>query len=280
MGALLALASALSWGSADFLGGVQSRKLSSVAVALWSQLAGGLALLAFLLLLRQELSAEGFAWGVAAGIGTGAALILFYRGLSGGAMAIVAPVSASAAAVPVVAALLGGDSPSGLQFAGFALCLAGAITVSLPNRAGRRLSGRPLNAVGLGLAAALGFGLFYVFVDRGSQAGGSALWVIGGARVGSMATILSIAALSRSQLRVTRSSLPALVLTGILDTGANVLFAIAVTKGDLSVVAVLGSLYPVTTVALAALVLREPLTPLRGLGGVIALAGVVVLSVA
>ena len=278
MGVLLALASALSWGSADFLGGVQSRKLSSVAVALWSQLAGGLVLLAFLLLARPELSTEGFAWGVAAGVGTGGALILFYRGLSGGAMAIVAPVSASAAAVPVVAALLGGDTPSGLQFAGFALCLAGAITVSVPDRSGRTLSGRPLNAVGLGLAAALGFGLFYVFVDRGSEAGGSLLWVIGGARVGSMATILSVAALSRSSLRITRSSLPPLVLTGILDTGANVLFAIAATKGDLGVVAVLGSLYPVTTVALATLVSREPLTPLRGLGGVIALAGVAVLS--
>jgi len=278
VGVLLALASAVAWGSADFLGGVQSRKLSSVAVALWSQVAGGLALLAFLLLSRQELSAEGFAWGVAAGVGTGAALILFYRGLSGGEMAIVAPVSASAAVVPVVASLLGGNTPSGLQFSGFALCLVGAITISVPDRDGRRLAGRPLNAVGLGLAAALGFGFFYVFADRGAQAGGSVLWVIGGARAGSMATILAVAALSRPQLRVTRSSLPALVLTGMLDTGANVLFAIAATKGELGVIAVLGSLYPVTTVALATLVLRERLTALRGLGGAIALAGVAVLS--
>lgn len=278
MAALLALASALSWGSADFLGGVQSRRLSSVAVALWSQVAGGLALLAVLVLSRQQVSGEGIAWGVAAGAGSGAALILFYRGLSGGAMAIVAPISATAAAVPVVAALLLGDTPSSLQFAGFGLCLAGAVTISVPDREGRRIAGRPLAAVGLGLAAALGFGLFYVFVDRGNQAGGSPLWVIGGARLGSLVTILCVAAASRSALRITHCSLPALILTGILDTGANVLFAVAATKGDLSVVAVLGSLYPVTTVVLATAVSREPLTVLRGIGGAIALAGVAVLS--
>lgn len=278
MGALLALASALSWGSADFLGGVQSRRLSSVAVALWSQVAGGLVLLAVLLLSRQQVSVEGFAWGVAAGAGTGCALILFYRGLSGGAMAIVAPISACAAAVPVAVALLGGDIPSALQFLGFGLCLVGVVTISVPDRAGRKVSGRPLTAVSLGLAAALGFGLFYVFVDRGGQAGGSPLWVVGGARLGSMTAILVIAAVSRSALRVTRPAAPALVLTGVLDTGANVLFAIAATKGDLGVVAVLGSLYPLTTVALATLVSREPLSALRGLAGAIALAGVVVLS--
>ena len=279
MGALLALASAISWGSADFIGGVQARRLSSVAVALWSQLAGGLALLAVLLLTRQQLGAEGFAWGAAAGVGTGTALILFYRGLSGGAMAIVAPISACAAAVPIAVALLIGDIPSALQFAGFALCLAGAIAISIPDSESRRLSGPPLAAVGLGLAAALGFGLFYVFVGRGSDAGGSTLWVVGGARLGSLTTILLIAAVSRSDLRVPRESAPALIATGILDTGANVLFAIAATKGDLGVVAVLGSLYPVTTVALATAVSRERLTALRGLGGAIALAGVAVLSV-
>ncbi len=278
MGALLALVSAVSWGSADFIGGVQARRLSSVAVALWSQLAGGLALLAVLLLTRQELNAEGFAWGVAAGACTGTALIFFYRGLSGGAMAIVAPISACAAAVPVAAALFIGTAPSALQFAGFALCLAGAITISVPDRESRKVSGPPLAAVGLGLAAALGFGLFYVFVDRGSDAGGSALWVVGGARLGSLTTILAIAAASRSNLRVNGGSAPALIVTGILDTSANVLFAIAATKGDLAVVAVLGSLYPVTTVALATAVSRERLTVLRGLGGAIALAGVAVLS--
>ena len=278
MAALLALASALSWGSADFLGGVQSRRLSSVAVALWSQVAGAVALLVVLLFTRQQLTAEGFAWGVTAGLGTGAALTLFYRGLSGGAMAIIAPISACAAVVPVAAAFLFGEVPSGVQFGGFGLCLAGAITISIPNRQGRTVAGSPLAAVGLGLAAALGFGLFYVLVDRGSEAGGSALWVVGGARVGSLATILLIAGASRAAVRITPRALPLLVLTGVLDTGANVLFVIAATKGTLGVVSVLGSLYPVATVALATVVSREALTAQRVVGGAIALAGVAVLS--
>lgn len=94
MAALLALLAALSWGSADYLGGTQSRRASSVAIALWSQLAGGLTLLVVAVLFADGTTAASLAWGAAAGAASGTGLILFYRGLAGGAMAIVAPLSA------------------------------------------------------------------------------------------------------------------------------------------------------------------------------------------
>lgn len=278
MSALLALASALCWGSADYIGGVQSRRVSSVAVALWSQVVGGLALLVVALAVGKETTPESLAWGAAAGLCTGAALILFYRGLASGAMAIVAPISACGAIVPVLAAIVTGDAPGALQYGGIGLCLAGAVAVSIPDPEGRRLSGRPLTAVGLGAAAALGFGLFYLLVDRGNDAGGSALWVIVGARAGSLTAIAVVAATTRPGLRVPRSIAPAVALTGILDTSANVLFAIAATRGELGTVSVLGSLYPVTTVVLAMSIGGEKATLLRVAGGAVALAGVAVLS--
>ncbi|MEO6398646.1 MAG: DMT family transporter [Tepidiformaceae bacterium] len=278
MALLLALVSALSWGSADYLGGVQSRRLPPVAVALWSQVAGALVLLAILLLARESPTLQGVAWGVAAGVGTGAALAIFYRGLSGGAMAVVAPIAACAAAVPLAVRLFAGHPPSSVQFVGFALCLAGVATIALPQRDAAPGATGLRSAVLLGLAAALGFGLFYVFVDKGSGTGGSSLWVVGGVRVGAIATILALAGAGHSSLQITRPALPLLAFTGILDTGANVLFVIAATKGDLAVVSVLGSLYPIATVALATIISREPIAPLRGLGGAIALLGVAVLS--
>lgn len=278
MSALLALASALCWGSADYLGGVQSRRVSSVVVALWSQIVGGLALLVVALAVGKETTPESVGWGAAAGLCTGAALILFYRGLASGAMAIVAPLSACGAIVPVVAAIAMGEAPGALQYGGIGLCLAGAVAVSIPSPEGGHLSGRPLTAVGLGAAAALGFGLFYLLVDRGNDAGGSALWVIVGARAGSLAAILVVASSTRAGLRVPRDIAPDVALTGILDTSANVLFAIAATRGELGIVSVLGSLYPVTTVLLAMSVGGEKATLLRVAGGAVALAGVAALS--
>lgn len=117
-------------------------------------------------------------------------------------------------------------------------------------------------------------------MDRGNDAGGSALWVIAGARAGSLTAISAVAAASRPALKVERGIAPAVALTGVLDTSANVLFAIAATRGELGVVSILGSLYPVTTVALATTIGGEKATTLRLVGGVVALAGVAVLSAA
>ena len=192
----LGLSSGLCWGAADFFGGIQSRRLPALTVAFWSQLAGALALAIALAIEGVRPAATGIAWGLAAGVGSGCALVLFYRSLAEGTMSVVAPISACGALVPVTAALITGNQPGTLAALGVLATVAGVVLVSRPHNPGRPASpakdrgtrelaepgeesraaaadpassargGRRVVAMALG--SALGFGLFYVFVDAGA----------------------------------------------------------------------------------------------------------------
>jgi drug/metabolite transporter (DMT)-like permease len=292
LGVPLGLGSGLCWGAADFFGGIQSRRLPALTVAFWSQLAGALGLGAALVVLGLEgarPAAIGVAWGLAAGVGSGLALVLFYRGLAEGTMSVVAPVSACGAIVPVAAALLTGDRPGALAGAGVLAAITGVVLVSRP-RPRPPSAGTPARSgrvVAMALGSALGFGLFYVFVDAGTAAAGtsgshsSPLWVIAGARTSSLAILSAIALFSRrSALCWPGRRIGAVALVGIGDTGANLLFAYAATTGNLAVVGVLGSLYPVATVILARWLLGERLSGGQNAGVVLALTGVGLLAAA
>jgi drug/metabolite transporter (DMT)-like permease len=140
----------------------------------------------------------------------------------------------------------------------------------------------------MALGSAVGFGLFYVFVDAGtaSMAGttgsrGSPLWVIAGARASSLLMLSTIALVGRrSSLRWPGRRIGPVALVGVGDTGANLLFAYAATTGSLAVVGVLGSLYPVATVVLARWLLGERLSGGQNAGVVLALTGVGLLAAA
>jgi drug/metabolite transporter (DMT)-like permease len=304
-GVPLGLSSGLCWGAADFFGGIQSRRLPALTVAFWSQLAGALALAIALAIEGVRPAATGIAWGLAAGVGSGCALVLFYRSLAEGTMSIVAPISACGAIVPVTAALLTGNQPGTLAALGVLATVAGVVLVSRPHTKPRLASpaakGDPESparggrrVVAMALGSALGFGLFYVFVDAGaaSTAGtaaaagtagshGSPLWVIAGARMSSLAILSMIALVSRpSALRWPGRRVGAVALVGIGDTGANLLFAYAATTGNLAVVGVLGSLYPVATVVLARWLLGERLSGGQNAGVILALTGVGLLATA
>jgi uncharacterized membrane protein len=290
LGVPLGLSSGLCWGAADFFGGIQSRRLSALTVAFWSQVAGALALAMALAIAGTPFAGAGFAWGLAGGVGAGCALMLFYRGLAEGTMSVVAPVSACGAVVPVAAALLTGHRPGTLAILGVLAAVTGIVLVSRPrptprDRAGSEHpgdgggSGRVL---GMALAAALGFGLFYVFVDLGTTGSqGAPLWVIAGARVSSLVMLSTIALVGRrSALRWPGRRIGPVALVGVGDTGANLLFAYAAISGNLAVVGVLGSLYPVATVVLARWLLGERLSGGQNAGVVLALTGVGLLAAA
>jgi drug/metabolite transporter (DMT)-like permease len=305
LGVPLGLSSGLCWGAADFFGGIQSRRLPALTVAFWSQVAGALALGVALAVLAVEgtyPAGPEVAWGLAAGVGSGCALALFYRALAEGTMSVVAPISACGAIVPVTATLLTGTHPGTLAALGVATAIAGVVLVSRPTSgrpseaAGRSpgASGRAGRVVAMALGSALGFGLFYVFVDAGTAAAesaaaaartsgshGSPLWVIAGARMSSLAILSTIALVGRrSALRWPGRRIGAVALVGIGDTGANLLFAFAATTGNLAVVGVLGSLYPVATVVLARWLLGERLSGGQNAGVALALTGVGLLAAA
>ncbi|MCA1597467.1 MAG: DMT family transporter [Chloroflexi bacterium] len=132
---LLGIGSSLCWGTADFFGGLQSRRIPSLAVALWSQLAGGVVLLAVLAAGHTTPTPPTIAWGVFGGLFGGAALALFYRGLAVGTMSIVAPVSACGAIVPVLLTLATGHIPRVLALVGIIVAIGGVILVSLQREA-------------------------------------------------------------------------------------------------------------------------------------------------
>jgi drug/metabolite transporter (DMT)-like permease len=283
LGVPLGLGSGLCWGAADFFGGVQARRLPALSVALWSQVAGALALAAALAVQGNPPTPAGFGWGLAAGAGSGLALMLFYRGLAEGTMSVVAPVAACGAVVPVLAAPLRGEAPGAVAGLGIAAAVAGVVLVS--RSPGPRLAGQtppPLRSrvLAMALGAALGFGLFFVFVDAGTATpGASTLWVIAGARTSSLLVLTGIAVAGRwSQAAWPGRRIVPVALVGIADTSANLLFALAATGGNLAVVGVLGSLYPVATVLLARWLLRERLSGGQNAGVALALTGVGLLA--
>jgi uncharacterized membrane protein len=307
LGVPLGLSSGLCWGAADFFGGIQSRRLPALTVAFWSQVAGGLALataLAVLAIQGTRPAGPEVAWGLAAGVGSGCALVLFYRGLAEGTMSVVAPISACGAIVPVTAALLTGNQPGTIAALGVVAAITGVVLVSRPTLGPTAPSvgaarppgtpGRAGRVVAMALGSALGFGLFYVFVDAGTAATegtaaaartsgshGSPLWVIAGARMSSLVVLSTIALVSRrSALHWPGRRIGAVALVGIGDTGANLLFAYAATTGNLAVVGVLGSLYPVATVILARWLLGERLSGGQNAGVALALTGVGLLAAA
>jgi drug/metabolite transporter (DMT)-like permease len=280
LGTPLGLGSGLCWGTADFFGGIQSRRLPALSVTVWSQAAGALALAVALAVQGRPPTPSGFAWGLAAGAGSGFALLLFYRGLAEGAMSVVAPIAACGAVIPVLAAPLRGELPSALGVLGIVAAVAGVVLVSRTPDPGQHPSGRPVRVLAMALGAALGFGLYFVFVDAGTAtAGASPLWVVAGGRTSSLLVLVTIAlAGRRAEATWPGRRIVPVALVGVADTSANLLFALAATSGNLAVVGVLGSLYPVATVVLARWLLRERLSAGQNAGVLLALAGVGLLA--
>jgi drug/metabolite transporter (DMT)-like permease len=270
----LALIASLSWGTADFVAGIKSRALPLLTVIGLSQVAG-LTVIALVVIARGKAAPSGDWWIYAAlsAIGGLCGLVAFYRGLSTGLMSVVAPVSALSAAVPVVFGLATGDRPSALQGAGMVVAIAGvALAAREEGPEGAPPDKRIASGVGLALVAALGFGSFFVGMDKAAEA--DALWPILVNRIAGVAMLAVLVASLRPRLALGRADFSALFAVGTLDMAANALFAAASREGLVSLVSVLASLYPVVVIALAHIVLKERTSPLQLAGAGLALGGV------
>lgn len=272
---VLALGSSLVWGCADFLGGVLSRRLALGAVTIVSQAAGFAALLVWLAADGFHVDGRALGLGGLAGVGGGIGLAAFYRALAVGTMSVVSPVAACGALVPFGLSLATGERPSGLVVGGAVAALAGAVAASAEEH-GSGAPGRRLGAM-LAVAAAVSLGLFIYFLGLAGNHG-ETLSALVGARVGSLGLLVAGASVLRSHLRLSRRDIPILVVLGLLDTGANALFVLASARGYLSIVAVLGSLYPVVTVLAAHVLLGERISWLQRAGVAVALSGVAVVA--
>ena len=284
MAIVLGLAAALTYGAADFVGGLASRKAPLLSAVLLSQLAGTALLLAALpFFLDPGPTTPALAWGAASGAAGATGVLFLYRGLAAGNMSVVAPITAvEAAGVPVLWGLATGERPAPVAIAGVVVALLAVVLVSGYEPAGAEPAARTavLRRPGVSdaLLAGAAFGLFFVLLARtGDDAG---LWPLVGARAMSLSLLAALALTRRQRLTATPGARSAIVGAGVLDVAANLLYLLSTREGLLSIVAVLTSLYPASTVVLARVFLGERLGRLQVAGLAAAVAGVVMMAAA
>ena len=296
-----ALAAAALFGSADFLGGVASRRTKASSVVVISAPAGVLVIFAAAMLSGAPFQTAGLGWALAAGAAGGAGLIIFYGALAAGPMSVVAPVSALVSTVvPVGTALAMGERASAAVYAGAALCLVAIALVSMekvphiwpvrrprpagPARSGAGHPGRAQRHVaargfGYGAASGLAFGIFFLFIRNAGTSG--VLWPVCIARVAGSVIILGAALWLGTRPAgpaAGRWVLPAAVAAGVLDASANVCYVLASRAGLFGMAVVITSLYPGITVLLARVVLGERTRAVQRIGLALAAAGVAMVT--
>jgi drug/metabolite transporter (DMT)-like permease len=275
--AILAVASALLVGGADFFGGVLSRAVSAVRVAALAQLAGlVLAIPAAVLVDADRVTGTDAAWSAGSGIAVGIGIVLFYTAMTRSLISLVAPVTAVVGAlVPVAYALGTGERPGTPATVGIALAVAAIVLVSLvPGE--RPTTASELGALPLAVGAGVFFGLFYVCLARVHEDAG--LWPVVISRLASAVVLVCLAVVTTRGLAIGRGPLLRTAAIGALEVGAAVTLLLALQRGPVSVAAVLASLYPVTTLFLAVLVLSERLRGLQLAGVALALVAVALIS--
>lgn len=278
MSVILALGSALTFGIADFLGGLASRRVAAWTVVIGSQFFGLLLLVGALPLLPPAtVTAADLAWGAAAGVAGALGLTQFFRALSLGNMSVAAPISAViTGGVPVLAGVALGERPSPLAWLGIALALPaiGLISRELADSPTRT----PPDVLMSAALAGLGFGAFYVLVDRTGDAAG--IQPLISARMVSV-TLIGAIGLASGRLGPVRGRLLVMVaLSGVLDMGANVMFLYAVREGLLALGSVISAMYPASTLLLARAMLGERLRPIQVSGLVLAAVAVSLVALA
>jgi drug/metabolite transporter (DMT)-like permease len=309
---ILALAAAALYGTADFLGGVASRRASVFTVLALTVPAGAVVMVLVALLgqapgLSGLLGAGGVgapasvggwsaaAWAAGSGVCGAFGLVAFYAGFATAPISVVAPVAALVSAVlPVGVAIAQGERPGAGVIAGGLVCLIAVVLVSAQpapqgtprerekrkesrGRGGMVASGRLL-ALGYGAAAGVGFGLFFIFLKNAGQSG--VLWPVAISRSAGTVVAFGIALVTRTRLWPRRGAGVAgiALVSGAIDAAANVCYVLATRAGLFGLAVVITSLYPGVTVLLARLLLGERMRRLQRAGLLLAAVGLVLVT--
>ncbi len=259
----------MTWGTGDFGGGLLSRRAPLFGVVLASQLAGTVVALALAVIRGESApSTADIGWSVAGGLAGGIGISALYQGLAVGRMGIVAPITGVIAAlIPVAVGIAFEGLPTPLVLLGIGLAFVAVVLVSRVSDEGGRSSG-----VGLALVAGVAIGLLGVAIAQISD--GRVFGPLTVLRATEALLVGAIVVAGRQAWRSGRGLWPALAGVGIMDMAGNGAFILAVQAGSLAVAAVLSSLYPVTTVVLASIVLRERVTRSHAIGIALAVAAI------
>lgn len=270
IGVALAMGAAWFYGSADFYGGLASRRITAYQVMIISAVIGLLMMTGLAILWGETWPAPHMVvWGGVGGLVGTLGLIALYRGLVTGNAAVVSPVSGViGAAIPVVFGTLTIGLPSSVQLAGFATAVPGIWMVTLASPDDRATS---RDGFLLGILAGIGFGLFFICIAHIGP--GAVFGPLAITKASALLLALALVTATRVRLPSFKNN-PAALLAGVLDPAANALFLISSGYTRLDVAAVLASLYPMGTVLLSRLVLKEHITHLQWTGVALCMAAI------
>lgn len=277
MAALLALIASLTWGVADYMGGIASRKASPTQVLVVAYPSGAviITLMAFLAV-PGEFSTDAALWGILAGSIGALAVALLYIALSRGPMGVVSPITAvMSGAVPTAVGLLNGERLTLLGITGIAIAALAVILVS--REKGEHVKVAP-STILISIASGSAIGLYLSALSLAPEESG--IWA---ATVGRWTSSILVAVVVFAVIKnFTRNGFPWMlaIVSGFLDATANAVFQLASQRGLLSIVAVLGSLYPATTALLARFLIQERLSRIQIVGVLLAFLAAALLALA
>jgi drug/metabolite transporter (DMT)-like permease len=273
----LALGSSACYGVSNFVGPQLAKRHALVAVLVTSQLAALIACLAYVLADRSAPLGAHDTWvAFVAGAGNAGGLIGFYKAAELGPLSVVAPIGALGAIVPVLWGLLSGEALTATEAAGIALALGGGALAARVTRSEEIVYENPQASVAWAAGSAFAFGVFLTALPQVSDHGRA--WSLLDARLALVVILVAWAGRRVLAIRPGRQSL-ALSVPGLLLVAGTVLYTVAADHGQLSIVSVLGALFPVFTVGLAAVVLAERLSRGQAIGVTAALAGIVLIAI-
>jgi drug/metabolite transporter (DMT)-like permease len=267
------LVCAVTWGAGDFSGGMAVKRTNPYGAVIAAHAISLVMLLTLGTITGEPLPPErDLLWGCVAGVGGGIGLALLYSALASGQMSIASPISALVAAgLPVLVGTFSEGFPGISTLLGFVLALAAVWLIS--GGVGLKLQSKKLF---LPLLSGVCFAVFFICLDRGSDQ--SILWPLVATRIASITSLLSFSTATRQPWIPTRDSWIPIIISSLLDSAGNTFYALSARMGRMDVAAVLGSLYPGSTVLLAWFILKERVSPLQMIGILVALIAIVLIT--
>ena len=274
---IFSLTAALFYGLADYSGSRASRFANSASITFFGQAVAFVALGVFLAIVRTPvMPLESWLWTTGGGFGGALALVAFYKAMSMGSMTVIAPITAVIGlSVPVIAGVLSGERPSGSAWIGILLATVAVALVA--DVLDRHDLPTPPRVIWMAVAAGLGFGMIFVCMGNASHDHG--VWPLFGQRLVSVPTVAAIALIQTRSISVPKRVILLSIAAGVLDTSANGLYLLATSTGLMSIVSVVVAMYPVATIFLAMTLDHERLHKSQGVGLLLAITSLVLISI-
>jgi len=269
------LISSTAWGAADFVGGLASKRANAIRVLYLSEIAGFIPFMLLAIILHEPLPSAGdFLMGVISSLIGLTGLIFLYRALAEGQMTIAAPVSALfAALIPVIFGSFTLGLPSVTTLIGFGLAFLAVWFISQTDSTNWRFS---ISDLRLPLISGFFFGFYFIAIHKATL--NAFFWPLTAARFAGFVALALFALFTRQSPMPPRETWTLCILNGVIDIVGNGFYVLSAHTGRIDVAAVLGALYPASTVLLAWIFLKEKISFVQTLGIIFAFIAIILFT--